>query len=362
MKQDLMPEQPVNPFQTWPKVELHRHLSGSVRFETWWNIVKQDRARLRTVDPMKLYHLLTVDGQLGLKDFLKRFDMIDLCFVDAATIEKVTCEAIADAVKENIAYLELRFSPTRMARRAGISTSEALEAVIAGRQRAAGFPIEVSLITGLSRELGVRECAAEAEIIGSFADRGINGIDLLGNEADYPAAWFAPVFQSITCRNRIGITIHAGEAAGAENVRSAILQLGATRIGHGVRSREDPAVLGLLKERGVVLEMCPTSNVQTAVVPNLSSHPLAHFLHEGVKVTINTDNPQVSQVDLAHEYKIATSTLGLSETEIFQTILYAIEAAFTTDRIKERIKNILKGFKKELYDNEKLNNRRHGLQ
>ena len=228
-----------------------------------------------------------------------------------------------------------------MAQRANISTAEAIEAVIAGRERANGLPIEVGLIAGLSRELGVDKCAAEAKVITSYAGLGIEGIDLLGNEADFPAEWFAPIFQPIARQGKPGITVHAGEAAGAESVRAAVLQLGATRIGHGIRAEEDPAVLSLLKERGVTLEVCPTSNVQTGATRDLSTHPLARYLWAGLKVTINTDDPQVSQIDLAHEYEVAASALGLSDAEIAQTLNYAIEAAFTTDQVKERLRRAL---------------------
>jgi adenosine deaminase len=337
-----MPQQWTSRFEAWPKVELHRHLPGAIRFETWWDIVTENEVALPTTEPSQLKALMTVSGQSSLKEFLRCFDTIDLCFVNDEAIERVTYEAIADAVAEKIIYLELRFSPTRMAQRANISTAKAIEAVISGRQRAVtDFPIEVGLIAGLSREMGVEKCAEEAEIITDYAGRGIAGIDLLGNEADFPAEWFAPIFQPIARRKELGITIHAGEASGAESVRTAVLQLGATRIGHGIRAEEDPAVAALLKERGVTLEICPTSNVQTAATPDLSTHPLARYLRAGIKVTINTDDPQVSQIDLAHEYGVAASGLGLTEREISQTLHYAVEVAFTTEQVKQRLKDAL---------------------
>jgi adenosine deaminase len=337
-----MPPQRTSRFEAWPKVELHRHLPGAIRFETWWDIVNENEVALPTTEPSQLKELMTVSGQSSLKEFLRCFDTIDLCFVNEEAIERVTYKAIADAVAENIIYLELRFSPTRMAQRANISTAQAIESVIAGRQRAtADFPIEVGLIAGLSRELGVDRCAAEVEVITSYARQGIEGIDLLGNEVDFPAEWFEPVFKPIAHRGELGITIHAGEASGAESVRVAVLQLGATRIGHGIRAEEDPAVVALLKERGVTLEICPTSNVQTAATPDLSTHPLARYLRAGIKVTINTDDPQVSQIDLAHEYGVAALKLGLTEAEIVQTLHYAIESAFTTEQVKQRLKGAL---------------------
>ena len=202
------------------------------------------------------------------------------------------------------------------------------------------MPISVGLIAGLSRELGVKRCAAEADVIVGYAG-SIDGIDLLGNEVDFPAGWFAPIFQPIARDGRLGITIHAGESSGPESVRAAVLQLGATRIGHGVRAEEDPTVLALLRERGVTLEMCPTSNVQTGATPDLSTHPLARYLRAGIKVTINSDDPRVSQIDLTHEYQVAASEIGLTEAEIAQTLDNAAKAAFTTEQIRTRIKEAL---------------------
>jgi adenosine deaminase len=332
-------------FQEWPKVDLHRHLPGAIPFDTWWRIVRKKGVALPSQDPEVMRRMVTISGQGDLKTFLKCFDVIDLVYVDSATIEELTYAAIADAARENLIYLELRYSPTRMAQSAGISTAEALEATIAGKERAvADHDLAVSLIAGLSREMGVARCAAEAEVITAYAGQGIDGIDLLGNEIDYPADWFAPIFRPIAEAGRLGITIHAGESSPAASVRAAVLQLGATRIGHGVRSEEDPSVLDLLRERGVTLEMCPTSNVQTQATPHYSTHPLPRYLRDDIKVTVNTDDPSVSQIDLAHEYAIATTVMGLSEAELVQTLHDAIDAAFTSAGTKARLRARLAAF------------------
>jgi adenosine deaminase len=332
-------------YQTWPKVGIHRHLPGAIPFETWWRIVRAKRVALPSEDPEALRRMVTISGKADLKTFLKCFDVIDLVYVDAGTIEELTYGAIAEAEREGVIYLELRYSPTRMAEQAGISTAEALDATISGKQRAvADHDIEVSLIAGLSREMGVARCAREAEVIAGYAGRGIDGIDLLGNEIDYPAAWFAPIFRTIAREGRLGITVHAGESSPASSVKDAILQLGATRIGHGVRSEEDPAVLDLLRERGVTLEMCPTSNVQTQATPEYGTHPLPRYLRSGLKVTINTDDPSVSQIDLAHEYAVATTIMGLGEAELLRTLHHAVDAAFTSAETKARLRAELATF------------------
>jgi len=325
-------------FIGWPKIALHRHLPGAIRFEQWWRIVQDRGVPVPSNDRAALRRMMIVGQHAPLKEYLKCFDVIDLAFADAQAIEQLTYDVIAGAAAENIIYLELRYSPTRMAQKAGISTAEALQATISGRNRALrDFDVEVSLLAGLSRELGVERCAREAQAITAFAGKGIAGIDLLGNEIDFPAAWFATIFQPIAAEALMGITIHAGESSGADCVRDAVELLGASRIGHGVRSEEDPAVLDLLRERQVTLEMCPTSNVQTRATPDYMTHPLPRYLRDGIRVTVNTDNPAVSQVDLAHEYAVATTIMGLSDRELLLTLHHAIDAAFTTSQTKQSL-------------------------
>lgn len=329
-------------FRAFPKIELHRHIPGSMRFETWWEIVRSRGVKLPSDSPNDMREMMTVRDHAPLKDYLRCFEITDLAYTDAEAIETFTYEAIADAAAEGILYLELRASPTRMAVKAGLSTAQALAAMVTGRDRAqTEFGIPVGLIAGLSRELGVDACAREAETIADFADKGIQAIDLLGNEIDYPADWFAPVFRPIAEFGRMGITIHAGESSGAAAVRAAVLQLGATRIGHGVRSEQDPNVLALLRERQVTLEMCPTSNVQTQAAPDLRSHPLARYLHSGIRVTINTDNPRISRVDLAHEYRLAVDVIGLTRDELVQTLRWGIDAAFAPEDVRRQVRRRL---------------------
>lgn len=332
-------------YQQWPKIDLHRHLPGAIPFDIWWQIVRKKRVPLPSQDPDELRQMMSIRGKHDLKTFLKCFDVVDLVYVDAEVIEQLAYEVIADAARENLIYLELRYSPTRMAQSAGIPTAEALEATIAGKERAvAAHDIEVALIAGLSREMGVDRCAREAAVIAGFAGRGIAGIDLLGNEIDYPASWYAPIFQPLAKSGALGITIHAGESSNAASVADAILHLGATRIGHGVRCEEDSDVLALVKERDVTLEMCPTSNVQTQATEDYDTHPLPRYLRGGLRVTINSDDPTISGIDLAHEYAVATALMGMPAAEVQTTLYMAVDAAFASDENKKRLRSRLDRF------------------
>ena len=155
-------------------------------------------------------------------------------------------------------------------------------------------------------------------------------MDLAGNEAEFSAKPFAGIFTEAR-QAGLHITIHAGEWAGAENVREAIEDVGAERIGHGVRVMEDENVVALARERGTTFEVCVTSNYQSGVVPALTEHPLPHMLQAGLDVTLNTDDPSVSRIDLTHEFKLVCEDLGVPLEVLKERVLAAARAAFLAD-------------------------------
>ncbi len=161
-------------------------------------------------------------------------------------------------------------------------------------------------------------------------------LDLAGDEANFPGSRFVRHFRRAR-EAGLRITVHAGEATGPESVRQAIEELGAERIGHGVHAIEDDSVLQLLAERGIALESSPTSNVQTSTVPTYAAHPLPQFLRRGLTVTLNTDDPGISAIDLAHEYRVAHQEMGLSLAELRQLQLNALHAAFLSISEKEAL-------------------------
>jgi adenosine deaminase len=160
-------------------------------------------------------------------------------------------------------------------------------------------------------------------------DRGVVALDLAGDEAGFPGDLFVEHFRRAR-EAGLHVIAHAGEASGAGSVRQAVLALGAERIGHGVRSVEDPAVLELLDERRIPLEVCPTSNLHTSTFSDYRSHPLPFLLRRGLLATLNTDDPSISGIDLAHEYRIAREELDLDEVELLRLQENALHAAFLT--------------------------------
>jgi len=164
------------------------------------------------------------------------------------------------------------------------------------------------------------------------------GLDLAGDEVNYPITPFVDILRQAR-REGLGLTVHAGEAAGAHSVRQAIEVLGADRIGHGVRAAEDPEVVELLRRAGVALEMCPTSNIHTAAVLHLARHPLRRFHTGGVRVTINTDDPSISSTTLTDEYMIAIREIGLTPSQLGAIIHNGVHAAFLNEQEKEALWN-----------------------
>jgi len=196
--------------------------------------------------------------------------------------------------------------------------------------------IGAKLIGILSRTYGIEACWEEFEALAAHRE-AITALDIAGDEAAWPAALFIEHFRK---GRDLGwqITAHAGEAAGPENIRTAVEQLGATRIGHGLYAIEDPAVMDLLAERGIGLEVCPTSNVQISAVPDYAAHPVATYLANGIKVTLNTDDPAVSGIDLPHEYRVAAPAVGLTREQIRQVQRNGLEAAFLSDAERQALR------------------------
>jgi adenosine deaminase len=319
----------MNTLQTLPKIDLHRHLEGSLRLETLAEIAHQHGIELPEWDLEELRpYVQIVDDPPDFHTFLAKFTLLRHFYSSREAVERITYEAVADAAADHIKYLELRFNPAALAHTQGFSYAEVTDWVCSSVKRAKNdHEIKVRLIVQIGRDEKVETAWQLAEVAIAYKEQGIVGLDLAGDEINYPAAPFAPVFQHAR-KAGLHITIHAGEAGRAWNVREAIELFEAERIGHGVKSAEDLSVIDLLKQRGVALEMCPTSNIQTGVVRFLGQHPLRPFHQIGLKVTINTDDPSISNTTLTYEHFTAITGIGMRLQDVRQTILNSAEAAF----------------------------------
>lgn len=313
---------------TLPLIDLHRHLEGGIRLETVWELAQAHDLPLPAADFEGLRHELQVEEpQPGLMAFIGKMDGRVAALADLDACRRVAYENIEDARREGLDYVELRFSPVYMARPHRLNPAGVVEAVVDGAlaaSRELGLP--VGLIGILSRTFGLEACAQEfAALRGSAAS--IVALDLAGDEAAWPADLFAVHFREA---RDLGwrITAHAGEAAGPESVWSAIRDLGAERIGHGLRAIEDPALVDYLAEHGIGLEVSLTSNVQICAVREYAAHPVKAYVERGVRVALCSDDPAVSGIDLRHEYEIAAPAAGLSREQIAQIQRDAVKMAF----------------------------------
>jgi adenosine deaminase len=324
-----------------PKVDLHRHLEGSLRLETLSEIAQGHGIDLPSYDIEYLRPLATVvtDERPDFHLFLAKFAFLRRFYPTQAAVERVTYEAIADAASDNIKYLELRFNPVALSRKQGFALNDAVAWVCnAARQAQQQYNIIARLILQVGRDESLSTANEIAQIGLAHLNDGVVGIDLAGDEVSYSARRFSDIFQSAR-KAGLGITIHAGEAGGAENVREAIEILSAQRIGHGVRSVENSDVVHIVRGHGVTLEVCPTSNLQTAVVRRFWQHPLVDLLALNLRVTINTDDPSVSDTTLTDEYMTAMLAMGVTLEQIKHTILTGVAGSFLPADEKKQLAN-----------------------
>lgn len=316
----------------YPLIELHRHLEGCLRPETIIDLARQHGLTLPAWTVDELLPFLQVGGNAGgVMAYISKFELFQYVMVDHEAVRRITFEAIEDAHLEGIHYLELRFSPIFMAEKHDLDPKDVVAAVCEGLAEARGqLPIRAKLIGIMSRTYGADTCMRELEAILTGRDRGIVAVDLAGDERNYPAELFVEHFDRARDAG-FRITVHAGESGSADQVWQAINKLGAERLGHAVRAIGDPALMEHIAEHSIGVESCLTSNMQTGVVPAISQHPLPAFLREGIPVTLNTDSPTISDVDINHEFDVAREQLGLSEPQLAQIRENALQIAFLSD-------------------------------
>jgi adenosine deaminase len=325
-------------YQSLPKVELHRHLEGSLRLTTMIDIVKAyDLDLPKKADKIKpLVHVLEEDPYTFV-NFLSKFQTLRLLYQSPEMIQRITHEAIEDAAHDNIRYMELRFTPVALTRIKDFPLGEAMDWVIAGVADASEkFGVKVSLIATVNRHEDLKLAEKVVNLTIDRKNRGIAALDLTGNEADYPGGEFEGIFKEAK-QSGLRITIHAGEWGGPENIELAIKKLGAERIGHGVRVVEDPKVVDLAKEHKIIFEVCPTSNYQSGVFTSIEEHSLPKMMEYGLIVTLNTDDPGISQIDLSNEYALACEMFGFEIDTLQETIISAARGAFVQDGERKKL-------------------------
>ena len=321
-----------------PLVELHRHLDGSIRLGTILDLAEQHGIVLPAKTAAGLAPYVHIDKAApGLMAFLERFEHMTAVLVDADACRRVAYENVLDAHDEGIDYIELRYSPWFMAKSHGMDPSEVMEACADGvRAGERDTGIRANIIGILSRTFGVDACSRELDAILAHRDHVV-GVDLAGDEQRYPAHLFVEHFKRVRDAG-LRVTIHAGEADGPQSVWSAIHELGAERIGHGFRAIEDPSLVDYLVQKGIPLEVCPTSNLHTSTVDSYANHPIRQLAARGVRFCLNTDDPGISAIDITHEYVVAAPATGLTAEQVRRSQADGLEMAFLNETEKLALK------------------------
>ncbi|MBU9856123.1 adenosine deaminase [Rahnella bonaserana] len=322
-----------------PLTDIHRHLDGNIRAQTILDLGRQFNLTLPANELEALRpHVQVMHTEPDLVSFLQKLDWGVKVLGDLDACRRIAKENVEDAARAGLHYTELRFSPYYMAMNHKLPVAGVVEAVIEGiREGQQHHDIDVRLIGILSRTFGEDACLQELEGLLAHRD-GITALDLAGDELGFPGSLFLSHFN----RARDAgwrITVHAGEAAGPESIWQAIRELGAERIGHGVKAAQDPELMDFLAKHQIGIESCLTSNIQTSTVGSFEHHPLAVFLRHGVLASINTDDPAVQGIEIANEYNIAAPAAGLTQEEIRQAQKNGLTMAFLTEAEKQAIRD-----------------------
>lgn len=328
----------LNAYRALPKVELHRHLEGSLRLDTLLDVAKQHGITIPE-DVLRLSTLVQIqeEDKFTFQNFLSKFNTLRLFYRSPDVIHRITREAIEDAARDNVKYMELRFTPVALSRAERFPLQDVIDWVMTSAQDAARkYNMTVRLIASVNRHESAELAEQVAWIAAQYIEDGIVALDLAGNEAEFPSQPFYGIFKEAR-QAGLHATIHAGEWGPAEHIREAIEELGAERIGHGVRVLEDETVTALARERQTAFEVCITSNYQSGVVETLEEHPLMRMFENGLNVTINTDDPSISRITLSHEYYNACDALQMPQYTLKERIVAAAQAGFLPQNEKEKL-------------------------
>ncbi|MCJ7551666.1 MAG: adenosine deaminase [Anaerolineae bacterium] len=347
---NLQTEHLSDPLWLWahslPKIDLHRHLEGTLRLTTLMGLASDYGIELPSDDAgtLRPYVQMTEDSP-DFQRFLEKFHVLRRFYTSKDAIQRITRAAIADAARDNVVYLELRFNPLALAQLQDFPLPDVVAWVMDAadeEQRETGTRTCLILQIPRDKSLDIADEIVDLAIA-NFGPL-VRGIDLAGNEVDYPPQRFAAPFAR-AIEAGLYATAHAGEAMGAHSVQSAVSSLHPHRIGHGVRVVENSAVVRMLRKHNIVVEVCPTSNLHTGIVREFSRHPLVDLVNLGLQVTLNTDDPGVSDTTLTDEIVVSIRQIGLSKRHIYRLLRHSVEASFLPpeekDTLRERIRTAI---------------------
>jgi adenosine deaminase len=314
-----------------PKAELHVHLEGTAPPD----LIRRLAERNGMPIPDGVFDGPQRFAYTDFLDFLRTYDLAASVIRTGDDYRDVTYEYLAGCARDGAIYVELTCSPDHAAL-VGLSDEEHIDGIARGIDDARrDFGIEGRILVSAVRNFGVEQALRVARYAAARPHPYIVGFSMAGDEENFPAGDYAEVF-AIAAGAGLGCTVHAGEWAGADSVRAAI-ELPVTRIGHGVRAIEDPALVEELAERGLVLECCPTSNVVLGAFDTYEEHPLPRLRAAGVKVTLGSDDPPYFGASIGGEYEVCSERWGFDDQDLREITRTALEAAFCEETLKESL-------------------------
>lgn len=329
-------------FAKYALIDLHLHLDGSLSPEWIFEWAEKQGIDLPAQNAAELLSLISVPQDCAdLNQYLNCFALPVSLLQRADAISSAVADLLNRLAQQGMAYAEIRFAP-QLHTQQGLTQSQVVEAALAGLRKGLEnsqlFKANLILccLRGIGSQEGNLETVRMAKKYLSEGQAGVVAVDLAGPEAGYPTQDFATEFELAKSLG-VPFTIHAGEAAGAENVQQAI-DLGASRIGHGIRAAESEEVMHSLSHHRIGVEMCPCSNVQTKAIDNIKNYPLRTFLMKEIIATLNTDNMTVSQTNIQQEFDLLANEYALTEAEAEKLLENAIQAAFLSEQDKVALK------------------------
>ena len=309
-----------------PKVELHCHLDGSLSH----GFIEKRLGR-----KVLQSELSVSEDCRSLNEYLEKFDLPGKCIMDETGLKEAGYDVLKSMKQENVCYAEIRFAPL-LSETPDMNCNKVIEALLAGLEKGKrDFGVEYGVITCAMRHHSEEENACMLLTAREYLGHGVCAADLAGAESLYPMSEFMELFKKTKALG-MPFTLHAGECGNVQNILDSV-EAGAGRIGHGIAMRGHADVQKELQKKGIGIEMCPISNLQTKAVGSTKDYPMREFLNARLKVTVNTDNRTVSNTTLTKELEFIQKTYGITDEEIHLMMRNAVDVAFADDAVKERM-------------------------
>lgn len=314
-------------------IDLHLHLDGSLSLRSAEILAEMQEIEIPKEKKI-LENIMKIPPNCkNLNDYLKRFEFPLFLLQTEEALSESVYRLQEELAGQGLIYAEIRFAPQLHMKR-GLSQEQAVKAALNGLERSS-FNANLILCCMLN-DSGNKQNRETIRLTEKYIGEGVSAADMAGVESLYPLKDYKKLFDYAAGLG-VPFTIHAGEAAGAENIWTA-LSYGAKRLGHGIRAEEDKKLIKFLADRRIPLEMCPTSNLNTKAIKDIRDYPIKKYMEAGIPVTVNTDNMTVSDTSLRKELQLIADTFNFGEKTIKQLLMNSAEAAFAGDRLKEKMK------------------------